>query len=678
VTAGSQAIGAAYRNDFSLPGTQSQAALDALERHSPGQIGETLQIVVADSGGLRQAATQARVNQLLDRVRGLPHVDSVTELYSDPFAVAGDGTVGYATVTLDGPAADVPSDAVRRVITTVRDAQGDGLRAAVGGEAVRAAEEAEDSAAEGAGLLAAIAILVLMFGSFLAASLPLVVAVFAVGSTLGLVVLASHVASIADFTPPLMLLVGLGVGIDYALLVFYRYRSELIRGADSERAVRVALDTAGRTVFLAASTVILALLGLVALGLGSLQGVALGVAVTVLITMVASLTLLPAMLAVFGRRIERRVRRRVERRGGPEGDRWRRWSMAVQRHPWLALVAALAALLALAAPALNLRLGFADAGNDAESKSSRQAFDMITDGFGPGFNGPLLVVAEGGSLTAAQDVRAALVDTPGVAAASGPIPFADGEGFSVIVFPESAPQDARTNALVSQLRTDVLPPLSRDIGAVLLVGGQTAALEDFAATVQQRLPWFILVVVGLSALLLMAVFRSLLLPIKAAIFNVLSIGSALGVVTFVFQNGVLGITPGPIEAFIPVMIFAIAFGLSMDYEVFLLSRMHEEWRRSGDATVAVREGIGTTGRVVTAAGAIMVVVFGAFVLSPERMLQQFGLGLAVAILVDVLIIRSLLVPATMQLLGTRAWWLPRWLDRITPRISVEPEAPKSS
>jgi RND superfamily putative drug exporter len=670
VIALSSAIGSDYRNNFSLPGTESQRAVDTLEAHAPARAGDTIEIVVQDHTGLRTPEVRERVGELLADVRGLPHVAGVTGPYDeDATALSRDGTIGYATVALDGQAEDVPVEDVREMIDVAQAHGGDSLRVELGGEAVRAAEEAEGGGAEGAGILAALVILVFLFGSLLAAALPLATAILAVGSALGLIALASHLADVPDYTPPLMTLVGLGVGIDYALLVFSRYRGELLDGVDRERAVRNALDTAGRSVFFAGSIVIIALLGLYALGLAGLQGMALAVALTVLVTMIASLTLLPALLGIFGRRIERRVKRRAERGRRPDGERWRRWAGLVQRRPLAALAIAVALLLALASPALDMRLGFADAGNDDRSKTSREAYGLLSAGFGPGFNGPLVVVAEG-SDEAASELRRTLSDTRGVADVTPPT--VEGKVSTVVAFPTTTPQDETTEQLVTRLREDVLPPLERDTGATFLVGGATAANVDFSDAVAKRLPVFVAIVVGLSALLLLTVFRSLLIPLKAALLNLLSIGASLGVMTLVFQEGLLGAGAGPIEAFLPVMIFAIVFGLSMDYEVFLVSRMHEEWARTRDAPRAIREGMATTGRVITAAGAIMIVVFGAFVLAPDRMLQQFGLGLAVAILVDAFVIRSLVVPAVMQLLGERAWWLPGWLGRRLPRVAIEP------
>ncbi len=671
VTAASGAIGNDYRDDHTLPGTESQAAVDLLSANQSTRAGDSLQVVLRAPGGVVDPAVRERVGAALDVIGTLPHVAAVVSPYDDASAVSGDGTVAYATVALDGTSESVPSDDVLTIVDAAQAAAGEGLQVEVGGDAVREAEEAGGGAAEGAGMLAALVILCFMFGSIIAAGLPLLTAIFAVGTTLGVIAIASNLVEIASYTAPVLMLVGLGVGIDYALLIFSRYRSELLRGADRDQAARTALDTAGRSVLLAGCTVVIALLGLFTLGLGSLQGVALGVSLTVLVTMAASVTLLPALLAIAGPRIERSVRRRESRAKRDHGDRWRRWADLVQRYPRSALVAAVAVLLALAVPATDMRLGFADASNDAPSSTSRQAYDLLADGFGPGFNGPLIVVADGADAGQLAAMRDAVRATDGVADVVPIDGVPTAAVTTTLVMPDAKPQDGETSELVTRLREQTLPPLTAGADTQFLVGGATAAADDFSAAVADRLPLFIAVVVGLSALLLLVVFRSVWIPIKAAILNLLSIGAALGVITLVFQAGLLGAQPGPIEAFVPVMIFAIVFGLSMDYEVFLLSRMREEWLRSRDPDVAVREGLAATGGVITAAAAIMIVVFGAFVLSPDRMLQQFGLGLAVAILIDALVIRCLVVPAVMRLLGARAWWLPHGIDRRLPHVEVE-------
>jgi RND superfamily putative drug exporter len=668
VTIASSAVGDDYRNDFSLPGTESQEVVDVLTGNAPAQAGDTVQVVVRSEAGVQAKADE--ISGMLEEVASLPHVAGVETPSAERGLVSPDGTIGLATVTLDGQAGEIPVEDVRAIIDAAQAWETDGLQVALGGDAIRAAEEAEGGAAEGVGMLTALVILVFMFGSLLAASLPLITAVFAVGTTLGLVVLASHLVTVPDYAAPVMLLVGLGVGIDYALLVFSRYRGELLAGADRDEATRPALDTAGRSVLFAGCTVIVALLGLLVLGLGSLQGIALGVTLTVLTTVVAALTLLPALLTLFGGRIERTVRKHAARRR-PHGDGWRRWARLVQRRPWPALVSALGVLVLLCLPAMGMRLGFADSGNDPAGTNSREAYDLVAEGFGPGFNGPLVVIAEGDA-GVAEAARERLSETSGVAAVTPAQRLPEGGVSTLLAFPETSPQSADTARLLGELRDDVLPELAEQTGGRYLVGGPTAAADDFSDAVADRLPAFVLVVVGLSSLLLVLVFRSLLIPLKAAALNLLSIGAALGVITLVFQEGIFGVEPGPVEAFVPVLIFAIVFGLSMDYEVFLISRMHEEWRRSGQAGHAVREGLAMTGGVITAAAAIMVVVFGAFVLAPDRMLQQFGLGLAVAVLLDALVIRCLVVPAVMRLLGARAWWLPRWMDRSLPRVAVEP------
>ncbi|MEV5763960.1 MMPL family transporter [Micromonospora sp. NPDC052213] len=668
-----------YREDFSLPGTESQAAADLLAASGAARAGDTMEIVLHARDGLRDPAVRQRVETMLAEVAEQPNVAQVRSLYEDAAAIAPDGTIGYATVMLDVPAKDMEKEDAERVYDVTQEAAGDGLQVELGGAPARLLGQSSGGAAEGAGLLAALVILVFMFGTVIAAGLPIITAVFAVGSTLGIIILASHLFTIAAYTPYVMMLVGLGVGIDYALLIFARYRAELVEGATPERATIDALDAAGRSVFFAGCTVILALLGLVALGLGSLKGMALSVALTVLVTMAASLTLLPALLGIFGARFARQFTARAARREAkgkaPEGTLWRTLAAAVQRRPLTAMLVAVVALGALCLPAFTMRLGFADAGSDNPDSTSRQAYDLLSEGFGPGFNGPLIVVVDdtprGSAAGAAEAASNALADTPGIQAVSPAMPTKNPGVATIITFPESSPQDQDTSALVAHLRDDVLPGVSELTGASYLVGGSTAAAEDYSAKVTDRMPLFMAIVVGLSVILLMAVFRSVLIPLKAALLNLLSIGAALGAITLVFQEGWFGVEPGPIEAYLPVMIFAVVFGLSMDYEIFLVSRIHEEWVRTRDHALAVRQGLGHTGSVISAAGAIMIVVFGAFMLSPERLLQQTGFGMAVAIFVDAVIIRCLIVPAAMQLMGRRAWWMPEPLARLLPRVELE-------
>ncbi len=667
ITGASLAVGNAYRDNYDLPGSESQQVADAVGHDTSAP---AIQIVVHDEAGLSSPTERARIDRLRTRVAALPHVRGVADPYRDPSAISSDGHTAFFTVTLDTDPVDADPADVRELVSVAQARQGHGLQVELAGDAVQDAT-APGGSSEGIGMLAALLILVPLFGSVLAAGLPLITAVFAVGSSVGLVALVSHLATVPTYAAPMMMLVGLGVGIDYALLVFSRYRSELLGGADRAAATSRALDTAGRSVLFAGCTVIIALLGLLVLGLAALQGLALTIALTVLLTMVASITLLPALLTLFGRRLEASVLKRASRSGRVPGDRWRALADRVQRRPVPILVGSLAVLLLLAAPTLQLRLGFADAGTNPPDSTTRKAYDLLAEGFGPGSASPLIVLAEADgqdAATAAQAMR----HTPGVAEVRGPVPAGDA-GSMLIVTPTTAPASEETDALVHRLRDDVLPGVSDEVGGRYLVGGATPATIDFSDAVAQRLPWFIGAVVLLSALLLMAVFRSLVIAVKAAVLNLLSIAAALGVMTFVFGEGHFGAQPGPIEAFLPVIVFAVVFGLSMDYEVFLVSRIHEEWRRSGDAVGAVREGLAMTGGVITAAAAIMIVVFGAFLASPGRMLQEMGLGLAVAVLLDAVVIRCLVVPAALRLLGERAWWLPRWLGRLLPAVRLEPE-----
>lgn len=671
LTVGAQAVGPAYTNDISLPGSESQQVLDALAAHQASAAVESVQVVLHDPAGMTQPTTRTVVERMLREVRGLDHVAAVSDPYTAPAGVTRDGRTALATVQLDAILADLPPQAIKDVIDTATKARGGSLQVELGGDAVRSVDTAGGGPAEGAGLLAALVILVGMFGSVLAAGLPLITAIVGVSASLAIVALLSHVAVIPSYASSLMVLVGLGVGIDYALLVFSRYRTELLQGADREAATARALDTAGRAVLVAGVTVMIALLGLFTLGLPSLEGVALAVALTVVVTMIASLTLLPGLLALLGPRLERSIRRRSERSHRVPGARWRRWAGLVRRRRWAAIVVATGALVALSAPALDMRLGIADASTGAATRTSRAAYDLLSRGFGPGFNGPLAVLVSGDD-PSAETLRTALARTEGVATVAPGQALPDGSGSLVFVVPESGPQDAATADLVDRLRTEVLPQVSSATGATYQVGGMPAAVADFSAAVGARLPAFVLTVVGLSALLLLLVLRSLAIPLKAAVLNLLSIGASLGVVTLVFQHGWFGAQQGPVEAFLPVMIFAIVFGLSMDYEVFLVTRMHEAWQQDRDAEAAIEEGLARTGGVITAAATIMIAVFGSFLLSSDRMLQQFGLGLAVAILIDAVVIRCLLVPSVMGLLGARAWWLPSFLQRVVPAVALEP------
>jgi RND superfamily putative drug exporter len=533
--------------------------------------------------------------------------------------------------------------------------------------------------AELIGILAAIVILLVAFGSLLAMGLPILVALFGIGIGLGFVELLSHVIATPDFATQLASMIGIGVGIDYALFIVTRYRQGLDEGFAPEHAVVRAIDTAGRAVVFAGCTVVISLLGLFLMDVDFVNGMAVGTSVTVGVVMLASITLLPAVLGFAGRTIDRFSIRRSRAPKPPERTLWYRWSRVVQRRPWAALLGGLALLVALAIPMLSMRLAFPDAGGNPTSDTTRRAYDLVADGFGAGFNGPLILAAEypkGADAAALDTLVSRLQHTPDVAAVVGPQASPSGDAAVIRVIPVSAPQSQTTSDLVSSLRDDVIPQAVQGSDVQVHVGGLTASSIDVSERLSSRLPIFIGAVLVLSFLLLMAVFRSLLVPLKAVIMNLLSIGAAYGVVVAVFEWGwfgnLLGVEQtGPIAPFIPMMMFAILFGLSMDYEVFLLSRIREEYDRTGDNAVAVADGLASTARVITAAALIMVTVFGSFVLGDATTIKLFGLGLATAILVDATVVRMVLVPATMELLGDRNWWFPRWLDRIIPRLHVE-------
>jgi len=657
-----QGVGADFGNgsSVSLPGTQSQQLAELLEEHAPDQTGDSVTVVLHDERGWD---TDADIAALRDDLSAVDRVEGVRLPDPRQGTVSADGTLALVEVALEGELASAPDETYQELVDIAAAQESGGLQVEATGRGIRRLEQGSGGVAEGVGILVALLILVFMFGSLLAASLPLVTAVLAVGSTLGLVTLLSHVITIPDYTSPLLVLVGLGVGIDYALIVFTRFRGELLGGADRAEATRRALDTAGRSVLFAGVSVIIALLGMFTLGIAAFEGTVTAVAGTVLVTMVASLTLLPALLTIFGPRIEKRVRAHAAKSTAQPGERWRRWAWLVQRAPWPALVLSLVALGALATPALDMHLGFNDAGNDAETTTSRAAYDLIGEKLGPGANGPLVVVTEG-DRAQAEATHAQVAGHSGIASdrVAPPVALADG-AFLIRAEPTTGPQDEATAEVVTDLRAD--------LGDSALVGGTTAAYVDYSAAIGDRLPLFILVVVGLSGLLLLSVFRSVVIAVKAAVLNLISIGAALGAMKLVYQDGLLWADPGPIEAFMPVFIFAIVFGLSMDYEVFLLSRTREIWVATGDAQHAVREGLAHTGGVITAAAAIMFAVFGSFVLIPDRMLQQTGFAMAVAVLLDALVIRCLVVPALLRLLGPKAWWMPRRLERWLPQLHVE-------
>jgi RND superfamily putative drug exporter len=677
-------LGGELRNDFSLPGSESQKAADMLDDGGfTGAAGERGQIVFVTDRRVDDPTVQAAMDDLFTAVETKVDGVTVASPYEGGGQVTPDATLAFADVEFGDVTLDTAQSRAEE-IAALRDAADlpGGLQVELGGELFY--EEAEFSS-EGIGLIAAVVILLVAFGSVLAMGLPIVTALFGIVCGTAIVLLAARVIDVPDFAPAAVAMVTIGVGIDYALFLVTRYREELAAGREPEDAVVRSVGTAGRAVLFAGTTVVVALLGLLVVGLAATRSLAVAISSGVLMVMLASLTLLPALLGFTGRNIDRLSvgRRRLHRSG--RSSAWYRWSRLVQRRPAPVAAVGLVLVLALSAPVVSMRLGFGDAGNRPETDTARQAYDLVGDGFGPGFNGPLFLAAGlTGDPSADQAVldrvEAALAEDPGVAFATPAVVNDAGDVAVVQAFPASSPQAEATSDLVRHLRDDLLPAAVSGTDTEVLVGGSTAAVTDFGDLQASRMPVFIGVVLLVSFVVLTAVFRSIAVALKAVVLNLLSIGAAYGIVVAVFQwgwgAGLLGVgEPGPIEAWAPMMLFAILFGLSMDYEVFLLSRIKEEYDRTGDNATAVADGLARTARLITAAGAIMIFVFGGFVLSADRALQLFGVGLAVAVLIDVTIVRLLLVPATMELLGDRNWWLPRWLDRRLPHLAAAETAP---
>jgi len=689
----SNAMGTAYSDSFSLPNTESTRAISLLESVSPKVSGDTESIVFQTSGTstVHDPHVQARIAAMLAKVSALPGVTHVVSPYSPAGArqISAGGDIAFAQVTFDQQFQNVAPAEAKKLVDTARAADTTGLKVAVSGQL---AESTNRPAIGGTGLGALLAgvVLLLVFGSVFAMALPLLSALASLGTATGLIGVLSHVLRMPQFSPELVLLIGLGVGVDYALFIVTRHRQGLVAGLDSETSIVNAVNTSGRAVLFAGIIVCIALLGMFALGVTFLYGLAVAAAIGVALTMIAALTLLPALLGFIGPKVLSRSQKRDLAVNGPHivgtGTKglWPRWAAFVSKRPVLPAVVALVLVALIATPFFSLRLGSTDQGNDPAGTTTRTAYDMLASGFGPGFNGPLLLVAvdHGAPPRSALDRLVSSVRAqPGVATVAPPTtpPSASGTSVTLIdVYPKTAPQDAATTDLIDHLRQVTIPAAVAGSGLTVYVGGSTAIFVDFANVIGQKLPLFIGLVVLLSFILLAVVFRSFVIPLTAAVMNLFSIAAAFGILVAVFQHGTLGglfgvNRPGPVEAFLPVMMFAILFGLSMDYEVFLVSRIHEEWLTSGDNKAAVRKGLAATGKTITAAALIMILVFGSFMLGGERVIKEFGLGLSAGILVDAVIIRMAIVPAAMLLLGRSNWWFPARLDRALPRLSVDPD-----
>ncbi|MFI7503148.1 MMPL family transporter [Streptomyces sp. NPDC049687] len=680
------ATGSAYSNDYEVPGTESGRATALLAEGFPTLGGDSDTVVWhTTTGTVRAADVEQTMTRALERIADLPGVASVAGPYAGQGAaqISEDGHTAYATVTFADRAEDIDTAEAQAVVKAAKAAESDGLQVELGGSAIALTDSSGGHLAEVVGVVVAALVLFLAFGSVAASMLPIATALVGVGTAYAGIQLLGHAMTVADFAPMLGMLVGLGVGIDYALFIVTRHRRGLKRGLTVTEAATNAVATTGRAVVFAGATVCIALLGMLILRLNFLNGVAIAASLTVVLTVAASVTLLPALLSFIGpRALSRRERRRLAEHG-PEPELptgfAARWSAFVERHPKLLGTFAVVVIAVLALPTFSLRLGTSDQGNGPKTATTRQAYDLLADGFGAGVNGPLTLVTrvDGAEDKLALDnLDATLRGTEGVATVT-PVAFDSGGHTAYLtVVPDSSPQSQHTSELVDRLRTEVLPGVEAGTSLDLQVGGVTAGYDDFAEVIVGKLPLFVGVVIGLGCLLLLLAFRSVGIPLKAAVMNVAAVAAAFGVVVAIFQWGwgseLLGLgRAGPIEPFLPVIMVSVLFGLSMDYQVFLVSRMYEEWLETGDNRRAVRVGLAETSRVINSAAVIMISVFLAFVLSGDRVIAMFGIALAAAVALDAFVLRTLLVPALMHLLGGANWWLPRVLDRRLPRISIE-------
>ena len=678
-------FGAPADNNFTAtdPGTK------LINQHFPQQSGDSLTLAIRSAQPIDTPAVRDRVNTTLTQFLQEPHIAAVNSPYQVPGQISANGHIAFATVHFNVASADIPGSEAKALMNDATAASGGGVSFYLGGDVIDLAETPYGGSSEGIGVIAAAIVLLISFGSVLAMGLPIVTALFGIASGLSLIALIGHLVPAPSFAPIVASLIGLGVGVDYALFIVTRFREVLRSGASPQSAIVAAMSTAGRAVLFAGTTVIIAMLGLLVLRQPLMNGVAVAASATVACVLLGSLTLLPALLGFTGTRLAKppvfaRRSRRGDSRRSRSGSAAERWAAVVQRRPVVAATAAALVILALAAPVLSMKINMPDESTQAHATMGYHSYQTMAEGFGPGFDAPLVIVGSTAKLPASSSsaaisrIEAAVRGTAGVAHVTPPVLAADHEAVLIIAYPTTTEQNTATNDLVHVLDGTVLPRATAGTGIHAYVGGPNAGNVAFADLVNQRLPWLIGVVVGLSVLLLMVVFRSVTVAVKAAVMNLLSISAAYGVLTAVVQWGWLGHLFGfptkmPVTTWVPMFLFVILFGLSMDYEVFLLSRIREEYDRTGDNATAVARGLSRTARVISAAAAIMVVVFLSVVLGADVSVKQIGLGLAVAVLVDATLVRLVLVPAVMEMLGKANWWLPRPLARILPDIRFEGE-----
>jgi RND superfamily putative drug exporter len=670
-------FGGTYVSEFRVPGAESQTAQDLLKARFAARSGDSADLVFEAPAGVTSAAARARIQRVLDQVAAIDGVVSIDSPFDQPRFISTDGTIARADVNWATRASKMPSGSLDGFLKTVDAANGEGLRVEAGGRVV-AQNEQPSFGSELFGLSAAVLILLVAFGSVIAMGLPLGAAIFGLGAGFSAIGLGTNFATFPAFSPQFAAMIGIGVGIDYSLLIVTRFREGLHAGKSVEESVVLAVTTSGRAVIFAGMVVAVAFLGLFMMGLPFIAALGSAGAIVVVCAVLVGLTLTPATLSLAGRHIDSlRLPFLHSTEGVDPKSTWYRFSQGIQRHPLPYFLGTAALLLVLAAPALSMHLGFTDAGNNPPEKHSRRAYDLLTRGFGAGFNGKLILAADisKGGVDRLEGLRSAIAADQNVAEVAPVVKNPAGDTALITVVPRTKPQDAATDRLVRHLRDDLIPSAMAGSDGRVYVAGGLAGFLDARDRIRSRMPLLFAGVIGLSFLLLTLVFRSVVVAAKAAIMNLLSIGASYGVLVAIFQwgwfSGVIGIEKGPIETFIPMMMFAILFGLSMDYEVFLISRIREEYLRTGNNAEAVSHGLAATARVITAAAAIMVSVFVTFVFGEDRVIKEFGMGLATAIFVDATIVRLVLVPSTMELLGDRNWWLPGWLDRIMPRVSFE-------